>query len=365
MKPAYEFGHTQEDERTEARALGLPGGRALSITSAGEMALDLLALGAETVVGVDLAPSQNHLARLKKAAVLGLAREDAMRFLGYLPAARAQRLDWLRALVGQLPPTSRAFWSEHRDEAARGVIWRGRFERFLHVLLRVLAPVLQPRFVALFDARTVDEQQRVFAEQFDVPVVRALFRLAFHPRVYGGRGVDRRSVQFHDPSVSLGDQFFGRFRAACLGSPARQNVLLQLFTLGRVVDASVAPAYLTEAGARIVRSRPDSVSFVDGDVTEHLLGQERGTYDRLHLSNVPDWMARDRFDALMRAVVDRAARPAWLVWRFIHVDWPLPADVARVIHPDRALGAELEAEDRFPIYTVVPARIDASEEVAS
>ena len=64
MRALYNFGISQEDERTEAAALALPGGRVLSIASAGDMALSLLALGADEVVAVDIEITQLHLARL-------------------------------------------------------------------------------------------------------------------------------------------------------------------------------------------------------------------------------------------------------------------------------------------------------------
>ena len=80
MRGLYNYGISQEDERTEAAALGLPGGRVLSIASGGDMALSLLALGADNVVAVDIEPAQLHLARLKLSAVLGLERLEAIRF---------------------------------------------------------------------------------------------------------------------------------------------------------------------------------------------------------------------------------------------------------------------------------------------
>lgn len=46
MSHLYNFGLSQEDERSEARALDLrPADRVLSIVSAGEMPLSLLSMG--------------------------------------------------------------------------------------------------------------------------------------------------------------------------------------------------------------------------------------------------------------------------------------------------------------------------------
>ena len=105
MSYLYNFGLSQEDERSEARALDLrPADRVLSIVSAGEMPLSLLSMGVAQVLAVDIDPAQLHLARLKLAAVCALERCDAIRFLGYRTASPDQRHDWFDAVLDHLPP---------------------------------------------------------------------------------------------------------------------------------------------------------------------------------------------------------------------------------------------------------------------
>jgi hypothetical protein len=79
---------------------------------------------------------------------------------------------------------------------------------------------------------------------------------------------------------------------------------------------------------------------------------------------VADWLPQDRFDQVMRLLYARMATPARLVWRHLHVDRALPADLQGKIRIDRALGERLGARDRFPFYGIVPARIDAAHEEA-
>ena len=143
----------------------------------------------------------------------------------------------------------------------------------------------------------------------------------------------------------------------CTRSPARENPYLQLFTMGQVIEPGALPAWLTDSGAAILRADPDSVRFLDSDVTAHVRSQPSGTYDRFHLSNVTDWMPVEQFDDLLGALADRSDRPGRIVWRAIHVDRTVPEALVERIIPDRAWGAELRAADRFPVYAVVPARI--------
>jgi len=358
MRPPYSFGISQEDERTEAAALDLPGGRVLSIASAGDMALSLLALGADRVVATDIDLGQVCLGELKLATVRVLDREDAIRFLGFLPASSRDRARWLALILPHLPGPARDFWNRHRRDAFRGAIWSGRYERYLRVLRALLTPLAGRAFRRLTESATPDEQARVYAAAFDRPVMRAAFRVAFAPRLYARRGLDPQGLQHRPDTSSLGGQFFDRFRATCLGSPARLNPLLQLHVLGRVRDRDVVPEYLTARGFRAVRERCGRVSFVHAAVSDHLAASARGAYDRFHLSNVPDWLTVRGFDELLALIADRAARPTRLVWRSLHVNHALPDSVRARICVDSARGDVLQARDRFPIYRISAAAID-------
>ena len=63
---------------------------------------------------------------------------------------------------------------------------------------------------------------------------------------------------------------------------------------------------------------------------------------------------------MLRALAARMA-PGRAVWRFLHVDRAVPADLAGAIRVDRALGERLAASDRYPFYGVVPAAVGAAE----
>jgi S-adenosylmethionine:diacylglycerol 3-amino-3-carboxypropyl transferase len=218
--------------------------------------------------------------------------------------------------------------------------------------------VLEPRFRALLEAPDLASQRDVFDRRLDLPLVRGLFRVAFTPRVFAKRGMDPRSLQFHDPNRSLGVEYFARFRDMCTESPARANPYLQLFTMGEVVYPEALPAFLTPRGATVLRSDPGAVRFVDADITRHLATEAAGAYDRFHLSNVTDWLPPDAFDQLLATIAGRCARPARIVWRAIHVDRMVPDTLTGTITTNREWGQQLRAHDRFPIYAIVPATVE-------
>ena len=357
MKAPYGFGQSQEDERTESEALGLPGGRILSIASAGDMPLSLLALGADSVTAVDIDPGQVHLGQLKLAAALRLEPPQAVRFLGLMPAPAPLRRDWFAAVRSFLPETAREWWDPRTADIEAGVVSAGRYERFIGRVRLVLGHWLRPRVEALVDAPDLEAQREIFDHQLDRPLLRSVFRMVFHPRLYSGRGVDARALQHRGSEVPIGDLYFERFRKLCTASPAAENPYLQLNLLGHVISDDVVPSWLTESGVAVLRARSEQIRFRVGDIREFLHASPPKTFDGYHLSNTPDWLSEDEFEELLTTVASRTARPARLVWRSLHSEVPVPGTLESTIRPDPGLGRALVLKDRFPLYFVIPAGV--------
>jgi S-adenosylmethionine-diacylglycerol 3-amino-3-carboxypropyl transferase len=209
MSVPYNFGQSQEDELTEAAALNLGAqDRAVSIASAGDMPLSLAALGAKKVTAVDIDPAQLALTRLKLTAVRRLARQEAIGFLGYLPMTKHRRRELYQGISSELPQEDLAFWDDAKGVIGGGVIWAGRFERYMRYLRFVVVTVLGRRNVAaMFECQTLEEQQAYFDKAIGRPIIKRIFRFAFEPKQFSGRGMDPRSLAHRTSEVRLGDQY--------------------------------------------------------------------------------------------------------------------------------------------------------------
>ena len=102
-----------EDAAVVAEALDpLEGTRCLSIASAGDNTLSLLARGAGEVWAVDVSPAQLALVELKMAAFRHLEHPEVLGFLGVRPSATRRAV--YESLRGALAAGARAFWDERR-----------------------------------------------------------------------------------------------------------------------------------------------------------------------------------------------------------------------------------------------------------
>src|SRR5262249_50826443 len=108
-----------------------PGDVCVSIASAGDNSLALLAFAPARVVALDLSEAQLACVALRAAAYRELEHPQLLELLGSRPSAgRAALYARCRPL---LAPGPRDFWDAHPDEVAAGIGGAGKFERYFRL----------------------------------------------------------------------------------------------------------------------------------------------------------------------------------------------------------------------------------------
>ncbi|MCA9495042.1 MAG: DUF3419 family protein, partial [Myxococcales bacterium] len=353
MAAPYGFGFCQEDDRVDAEVLRpAPGRRLLCVASGGEGALGMVVRGAR-VQAVDIDPAQLHLCELKRAAALTLPSADAAGFLGYAVRDGRRRLEDYARVRAELPDEARTWWDPLSAELAQGALWCGRYERFIRPFLRVLRRLWGRRNVdALCASADRGEQERCFDRYVGRPWVRATFRAAFHPAVYGGRGLAKEALSGRTDPTPLGEQFYGWFRSFCTATPGTENWFLQVVMRGGLLDPERGPDFLRPDGIRALRDGPGAVTWSLGDLRT-VLAAEGGRYDAATVSNLGDWLGPERFGELLRELCTHLEPDAPLLWREMQAVQEPPGDLPLSV--DRARGEVLRRTDRHPFYRLVPA----------
>ena len=82
---------------------------------------------------------------------------------------------------------------------------------------------------------------------------------------------------------------------------------MQLILLGSVRSDECVPAYLTASGYQTVRRNRDRIEIREAELIQHLTKCPRGSFGKVHLSNLPDWMDQDQFDTVLRLVNEKIA----------------------------------------------------------
>ena len=353
----YDFGVSQDDPLSELKALQpAPGDRILCIASAGEVPLELLV---NSLDAVDIAESQLFLSNLKLKAAIALEIEEAARFLGYFPTAKPDRKSWFDQIKSTLPDKEVNFWLDNPQVFDKGPIRLGRYETYIALFAPMGRWLLggYRKLLGLFETMGIQEQKEYFDHELRTGLLKNLFKLMFHRRLYKGGGISEQGLM-HMGEQNIGLKFYGKFRDFCTNTPVRENWMLQFVLFNRVLFEEALPSYLHPEGRRFLQEEHERLQFTKMSYTDILKTSQRGLYNKFALSNVSDWLTEDDFMELMDIMSKKAGDNARGLIRYIHSSGIVPSKLANNIHLNQNLGDRLLEQDRFPFYKLIPFEIE-------
>jgi len=355
MGVIFNFGLSQDDARSEKQFLRLvPGDRVLCLASGGEVPLDLLSgtKGIE-IDAVDLDQGQLFLTRLKYLAAIHLDQLDAGVFIGYMKGNKTRRIQLYKFLEPHLSWEEQQFWEQHRELFKRGPIHAGRFETYIRKYNKLVNALLgKKHLTALMKIDEKPGQEAYFDQHFRTGLLRAIFKFAFHPRVYKNRGVVEEGLQ-HSHNSNMADFFFNRFRSFCVSNPAAINGYYQFTFFNEILSPDGLPDFLQEKNNLVLRAQSQNLNLYKRDIREHLEQMEDGFYNKVVLSNLSDWMSRDEMTDLLKIVLNKTKPGTRILARYIHAPILLTKEVSQHLRVDQEAADELISRERYPFYSVV------------
>ena len=120
-----------------------PGDRCLSIASAGDNTLALLARTPGHVLALDVSDAQLACLALRVAAYRALEHPELLELIGSRPSTRREEL-YLRCRP-LLKPDERAFWDAQPDAIRGGIGGAGKFERYFRLFRERVLPLVESR----------------------------------------------------------------------------------------------------------------------------------------------------------------------------------------------------------------------------
>ena len=343
---SYSFGN--EDWRTEEKALAIePGDRVVAVTASGDRPLHCLLGDPREVIAVDANPCQNHVLRLKMAAIRRLDYERYLAFLGARPCKHRQEL--FAEVRKDLDAEAAAFWLKHQKQVLKGVLYQGAIERWIRRISLLIRLLRRRKVSSLFSFDVIEEQREFVEQQWDTFLWRRLFDLVMNP-------VFCRLV-LRDPglydqvhgSISVGAHLNRRMHRCLCRHLVKENSLISLVLRGEVSPEGFPP-YLEEAGYRRIRPRLDRITIHTGDLVQYLRSAVPDSIDRFSLSDVASYLPEGRFNEMLAAMI-RAARPGarFSSRQFLSRHAVRPAHAARLERETR-LEQDLELDDRCFVY---------------
>ena len=340
------YGNCWEDADILVRALKpCSGKRVLSIASAGDNALALLATGAE-VVAADLNAAQLACLELRCAAFRHLSYAELLAFLGVHASDR--RLHTYQVLEQDLSDSAKEFWSTRRADVSQGIIHIGKFETYLQIFRTKVLPWIHSRstIARMLERRSRAERQQFWDSTWNNRRWRMLVRIFFSRFLMARMGRDPEFFRYVEGSIA--DQIQERARYAMTVLPTDQNPYLQYIATGNYQSA--LPRYLRAEHHAAIRGGLERLTLFHGPIEEAAAAYGTGGFDALNLSDIFEYVNEQTTREIYGSLLNHGNPGGRIAYWNTFVPRHCPREFADHVVPLDGQSAELFAEDKAFFY---------------
>jgi S-adenosylmethionine-diacylglycerol 3-amino-3-carboxypropyl transferase len=322
-----------------------PGKRCLSIASAGDNTLALLAGAPDSVLAVDLSPAQLACLELRVAAYRSLQHRELLELVGSVPSQ--DRLRLYRRCRQTLSPGALNFWDARSALIEKGIGAIGKFEHYFRLFRTFVLPLIHSRRTVsrLLVSKPRDQRIAFYRDKWDNWRWKSLFRLFFSRRLMGALG--RSPAFFHYVEGSVATRILERTRFAVTELDPALNPYMQWILTGQ--HNGQLPFALREENFEAIRRNLDKLEWRCCSMEDAL--QQDARFDCFNLSDIFEYMSQDAYEQLLQRIVAHAAPGARLAYWNMLAPRSRPQSMASALEPLDALSKSLFAQDKAFFYS--------------
>jgi S-adenosylmethionine-diacylglycerol 3-amino-3-carboxypropyl transferase len=350
---SYSFGN--EDSDTEHEALQIePKHRVIGITASGDRPMHLLLKECKKLVTVDANPVQNFLFDLKSNALKLLDAEEYLSFLGATPCLSRKLI--LKKLIPHLNEDSARFW-QHQDHLIHnGIIYEGAMEKWARRGSFLLRTFSRKEIRTLFSHSNLDEQRSFLTNKWNHKLWESCLRLAVNPWISQLFFKDPGMYAYFEPHVKPGIYLYQRLMSILDKCLAKENPLLSLVMLGKVLPEGMPP-YLSHSNFETIKKRLDRVSVKTSDVITYLESVPENSFDCFSLSDVASYLDYPSYLRLLKAMYRAGSPGARFCMRQFMTRYKIPEGLKPYFSRETELEERLEKKDRAFVYNFTVGKI--------
>lgn len=344
---AIRYAQCWEDADILLSALAIrPGDVCVSIASAGDNCLAMLAHDPGRVIALDISPAQLFCLELRVAAYRHLEHPELLALMG--SRASARRLQLYQCCRPSLSQDARHFWDERPQTIAQGIGNAGKFERYFALFRRYVLPLIHGRATVAQLLRGGDaaEREAFYTRVWDNRRWRGLFRLFFSRLLIGCLGRDPSFFRYVEGGVS--ERFLARTRHALVTLNPKDNPYLHWIVTGHHGEA--LPFALRAENFDAIRRNLDRLEWRCCALEDFLASTDCPVIQRFNLSDIFEYMAESEYHALLRHIVSVASPGARLVYWNLLAPRRRPDSMADQLSSLDELAASLHSRDKAFFY---------------
>lgn len=322
-----------------------PGKRCLSIASAGDNTLALLASSPDYVLAIDISHAQLACLELRVAAYRTLQHGELLELIGSVPSENRMKL--YLACRESLSPACSTFWDAHSRFVEAGIGGCGKFEHYFRVFRSKILPLVHTKahICELLREKAREDRFVFYDRAWDNWRWRALFRAFFSRRIMGALGRDPEFFRYVDGSVSA--RILLRTRYALTELDPAQNAYVQWILTGQ--NNGILPFALREENFEAIRRNLDRLQLRQAALED--VQEDEGPFDCFNLSDIFEYMSAVSYEHQLRRIVSLANHSARLAYWNMLVSRRRPSSLAESLDELAGTAEDLFARDKAFFYS--------------
>ena len=347
---AIRYAQCWEDADTLLAGLDAqPGDSCLSIASAGDNTLALLAKSPGHVLALDVSDAQLACLALRVAAYRALEHHELLELIGSRPSGRREQL--YRRCRPLLSGDERAFWDGRPDAIREGIGGAGKFERYFRLFRGRVLPLVESRkrIARLLAGGDLAARRAFYAREWDTWRWRLLFRVFFSRAMLGRLGRDPAFFAYVEGSVA--NRLLKRAEYAMTELNPAENPYVQWILTG--THTTALPVALRPENFDAIRAHLDRLEWRRQSLEDYLATAEACSVDRFNLSDVFEYVSPNQYAHLLARLAE-VGRPGGrlLYWNMLAPRGYLD-ELTERLRPLPELATRLHSQDKAFFYSAL------------
>ena len=323
-----------------------PGDTVVSIASAGDNALALLAEGPERVIAVDLNPVQLACVRIRAAMYRMHSHGEFLELMGSRASGRRAHL--LDQVAATLSDEDQKLWRGLKDQLVKyGVGGVGKFENYFRTFREWVLPFVHnsDTIELLLRERHADERAAFYDRYWNIWGWRMMLKVFFSRYVMGKLGRDPAFFDHVEGGPS--SQVARLTRKALVDQDPAVNPYLHWILRGTHGDA--LPRALALERFETIRDRLDRLEV--RLCTVETLAEEGVKADAFNLSDIFEYMSPEAHEKAYGTILAASLPGARIAYWNMMAPRRAPASMASKVTTNAALEAKLKSLDKAFFYS--------------
>lgn len=309
----------------------------LSIASAGENSLSILAKNPKKVYAIDLNKNQIACTELKIVSYKYLNYEECMKLLGVYDSNN--RLEIYEKIKDKLKEETKEYFQRNIKIVENGVIHSGKFENYFHIFSKTILPMIHSRKIRdeLLRKKTKKERCKFYDETWNNWRWKLLFKLFFSKTVMGKLGRDKAFFRY--VKVNVAENILVRTKYAFTQIDTSDNSYLY-YLFNAKYDEVLPFAYRKENFDKI-KQNIDKIVLISDSIETFIENEEVDYISKYNLSDIFEYMSDEQMCKIFEKILTKSKKGSKVVY------WNMLADKRASKYIDKLEYKKQESEKLF------------------